>query len=410
MQILQGVFSVDYKKHIHNTLYAAKGLAEAMLFLVPVMVMRITTFALSFFGHHGKNIAERSNKTLRKLDAIHIIHNLNNLNPFIEPSALCAVKNISRKSVIYREDDIKKSDEFMDIFTDQEHCVVRGINKLEKFDLDHLKKYRAKGAITNGICFGATLVFIKLFLEKDISTEKMLVDFAKQFQEGFPKEATALQNIHLAYTACARGRSLNDRVKINRDLIRVKKNFLRLFSFKEGDVKKKHLNNEISCVGLLQNDAGELHKSLPAMEEKIHKQAMPLERYNQKRNRLNRIAVLIDLKIKKTISSLNDVCFTGIIHNKDIQKKFNSLDHGCYQLLFRTGETGGHALVYLKMEFGSYILDPNFGLFLCPPGDPAVQLCKLFNARYPGKKMKNHSREHFLEVYRYSEVDFLHGA
>lgn len=336
------------------------------------------------------------------MHAILTVHNFNNLNVLFESRVLCRAQNIAQKSVIWRGEDLKKSKEFTALFADREHCVKKGLSQLAPSEIEELKKYPMKGADTTGICFGASLWTIKLLLSKQIKSEKELIQLLDKYKNGFPAEAAALQNLHMAFVGYKFQLSEKEQEAASYEVDEAQQEFLHEIEQKRIDLenRKESLSRE-EYTRLFLQIIKETEESIPHKIAELIANVEQLYLYKSKTSRLERVAALIDLKLKHKIEKRERSFFTGIIHKKEMQDKFNQLKNGCYQLRFRTSDKGGHSIVYIKKDFGSYLYDPNFGLIKCTTDNPSKRLCELFKKHYKGKTIENKKREQFLEVFRY---------
>lgn len=74
-------------------------------------------------------------------------------------------------------------------------------------------------------------------------------------------------------------------------------------------------------------------------------------------------------------------CFPELFGiDETARKRFNALPRGAYYLSYSTANGRGHASVYLKYEFGSYIFDPNQGLMPCSQQNADQDLATLLTS------------------------------
>ncbi len=406
--------SVDQKKHpsdqsvnktwFGKSLMVSKGIAFSAFFAPSVLVVRITALTVSIFGNPGKNLSKKIHVVADKLKAILLVHNFHNLSILFESRVLIQTKNIATKSSIWREEDLKKSREFIKLILNPEYCKKKGLAEQPPSEVAELKKYLnlIKGANTDGICFGASLIVIKSLLSTSIKTEKDLIDFFDQYKNGFPAEAAALQNVHEAFIGDECKFTLEEQNAMDKEVEKAIQDFRN-----EVDGKQKDLENRQNSLSreeytqLFLQLIKDTEEANPRKIEDLKKSIKQLHYFKNKSSKLERMACLIDLKLKYRIEKHDRACFTGIMREKNVQDKFNQLKNGYYQLLFRTSATGAHAIVYIKKEFGSYFLDPTFGLIKCMPDTPANKLCELFKKHYKGKPIENKQREQFLEIFHF---------
>jgi len=157
--------------------------------------------------------------------------------------------------------------------------------------------------------------------------------------------------------------------------------------------EKLYILNE--KIAKIQAAYAEIYKKVKTDLTKMHS-------YKFTVGRLDYISSAIDIILKRhSTEQYHEADFEGIINSKEQKDKFNNLENGYYQLLFSL-ENIGHSIVYIKREFGSYLLDSTIGLIKCDPNAPAEKLCELLNLdHYKGMLKENGEREHFLEIHRY---------
>jgi hypothetical protein len=76
------------------------------------------------------------------------------------------------------------------------------------------------------------------------------------------------------------------------------------------------------------------------------------------------------------------------LSKQEDQIAFNSRQNGYYPVLFHTGKSNGHAVLFIKQDFGSYLIDPNFGMFKCQKDNNATSFYRWLakNYKYFGKQ------------------------
>lgn len=122
-------------------------------------------FCLSIRHCGGQKLADKLMVTV----VLHSIDNLRGLNPKLLTSA----KNLARLDVIWKEEDLKL-----------------GVEYLEKLGL---KRSLSRGAIRQGICYGASLVIVQDLFNRTIRNEQELIGATAKYRDGFSAKASALQ-------------------------------------------------------------------------------------------------------------------------------------------------------------------------------------------------------------------------
>lgn len=178
---------------------------------------------------------------------------------------------------------------------------------------------------TKGICYGASLVIIKALQKEEIRSEEELINCIRPFIYGFPAEAVTLQYI----------------MKFIYPII---------------------IESEILSYN------GQLIPSRHAL-------------WNSKATEI--VGRLIDL----TPSTYESNTFTTALDTpalkEEFKSRFNALESGYYTIFI----CSRHMIVYLKTEFGSYLIDSNKGLIQCEKEDPFIQLNDLlFNYESDSQK------------------------
>ena len=138
--------------------------------------------------------------TAQKIDRIFTRHYLKDWitsSPSIPNSTiLTKAKNISQKSVIWKETDRKQALLFKEALIHSE--TTQPIRYLDDEGLQTLHNFTPQRIIYGGICFGATLQVIRTILTSHIQSEGKLIELIDSCKNGFSKEAGGLQHIHEA--------------------------------------------------------------------------------------------------------------------------------------------------------------------------------------------------------------------
>lgn len=363
---------------------------------------KLVTRVASIFYNFLKTIYHKIHYASKKLYAICLNEIQKRISLYHLSGTVCQTINIAKKSVIWREEDLCKTKEFINIISNPVYSQTKGISTLSLDDLNKLRKYPIEGAIADGICFGSSLWIIKSLLKNEINSEAELIQFVRQYKDGFPAEASALQNLHKALIGYDSELSLKEQEALNKVLSdELAKGFMKLEQEKVGlKDSLKGLNPEeakrVAQAKVVETMAS-INRKITALKAKFTEMHL----YKNRADKLELVATMIDLKLKKhPIEKCPKVNFTGILTNEEKKNRFNILKNGCYQLLFKVGDKGGHSIVYIKKEFGSYLLDPNYGLIKCDPSAPVEKLCELLKM-YKGRPTESGEREHFLEIHRY---------
>lgn len=388
----------------NSTLIAARGMALCCLFALPVLTVRLAALVISIFGSCGKNLSKKTNSLANRMHAILLTHNSLDAASLFESNVLCRVKNIAIRSSIWHQNDIKKTKEFIRLAADKKECEKKGLSPLESDDLERLKNYSPKGARTNGICFGASLSTIGDLLSHNIQTEKDLIQHLHKYRKGFSSKAAALQNLQMLFIESKSELTENEKASVDREIEEAKQAFIA-----ETEQKKRELKNKKASLSRKEFSKQflqiikEVEESIPLKIEKLQKNIKQFLLYKSRTDRIRRIAALIDLNLKSDPEKWDQTFFTNMMRDKTIQQRFNQLEQGYYHLSFRVNDKGGHGIVYIKEKFGSYLIDPNFGLFKCHLENPSKNLCELFKKHYGGEKIAKNQKEQFLEIYRFSK-------
>lgn len=369
-----------------------------VLTCLPKSVTRVA----SIFNNFLKMIYRKIHYAHRKLYAIYLNEIRTRISPGHLSGIVCQTINIAKKSVIWREEDLCKTKEFINLISNPKYSQAKGISALNLEDLNKLREYPIEGAVTNGICFGSSLWIIKSLLKNEVNSEAELIQFSRQYKDGFPAEAAALQNLHRALIGYDSELSLKEQEALNRVLSEEQaKGRIEL------EQEKLHLKDRLKGLSLeeakriVQTEVIDARAAIDRKIMTLKAKLTEMHLYKDKADKLNYVSAAIDLKLKKhPIEKCHKVNFTGILTNQEKNNKFNILKNGYYQVLFKVGDKGGHSIVYIKKEFGSYFLDPNYGLIKCAPNASVEKLCELLKM-YKGRPIENGEREHFLEVHRY---------
>jgi len=308
---------------------------------------------------------------------------------------LCPTINMAQKSVIWRDENISKSKEFVELVTNPDYPKAKGLLPLESEVIKKLKESPIEGK-TSAICCGIALFVIKYLLSNKPDSEAALIHLINQFRKGFPAEACALQ--HLYQTLLPLEFKLPSKDQI--DLKKCKdeaKNELEHETAQDYERLTKIAEN--SNEKIFDEELAKIEAAFAEKSKKVETDFTKMSLYKKKVGKLNYISSAIDIILKRhSTEQYHEADFEGIINSKEQKDKFNNLENGYYLLGFKLDKRG-HAINYIKREFGSYLLDSNTGLIKCDPHAPAEKLCELLN-QYKGRLKENGEREHFLEIHQ----------
>lgn len=293
---------------------------------IVVIALRAIASVCKFFGQI--DCYHYLRYTAKKFHAVHITHTKAHLaSPPL--AVLTLAKNIARRDVIFREEDVKIAKIMREQFLAE---------ATPHKALDELRDCQIKGATATGICFGATSSVIRDLLHANISSEQELIAFTKQYEEGFDAAASAIQLLYK----------------------------------KTGQLRKSMASTWTAQLAVLQAECDQTHteKGLQDITERVTAFTQRNEReYN---THINSLSLFIRLKLQDNINS----CRKYSLLDKTESQAFDTMPNGLYSLHFST-ESGGHAICHLKYSFGSYLFDPNYGLMACKDKTPSEALALL---------------------------------
>jgi hypothetical protein len=360
---------------------------------------RLTNLVLSTLREYGIWLVEKTGRFAKKLYAILIVHSLSFMTVLFHWNVVCRVRNIAQQKVIWQELDIQKAQDFLRLLTDdKDYFSKKGLVPIDLKEVQ-VKETSLKGAITDGICFGASLVVIRDLLVMDVKTEKDLIRVIESYKYGFSAESAALQSMSEVFFKYRQGESPENHQTRVEALVSERNSFVKANLDKERD---QLIKSEIDGLQFTQecerieSDYMEQLKGISVFERNLRLDFS----YKNTLSRFALIASLIGLKIDQTALQREEMTFKGIRYQAQVRERFNQLPKGRYQVTLST-EHGGHAISYIKTDFGAYLLDPNFGLIKCDLHNPAVKLCELIKKWYPGKLLSDGTKEPFLQVFRY---------
>lgn len=336
-----------------------------------VLAIRATACFFSLFGKWGKGCAEKWRSKAQSIKLQYVIHNLCNLSAVRAPLPLLTfAKNIARCDAIRRKEDIKAADSMRASLLAQVHKQSPEIGALMK---QQLEKAAFKGDDGTGICYGASLWFLKSFLGSRCATEDQLRRMVLPLGKGFPDEAAGVQMVFEKFAGLPKKDLLNwYRNQINGRLAELERQVDDVQHMEAFQAIYKHLADLI-------DNFDEVFSIL------------------QTGFKLGWMAGILGLKQHQ--DNWNLTRFYPFDSDSAVRKQFGELPLGAYQITFKTASSG-HAIAYLKCAFGSYLFDPNFGLMKC--AFPAADLQKLLKSYPLPRKSKGSERQ--LGVLRYELV------
>ncbi len=322
---------------------------------IALLGLRIGIFVCKIFRQDGS--ANFLKHNTRKFFVIHIEHNFAYFSSSPLP-LLTYAKNLAKPGCIAREDDVKTIKVMRDLFLAKNSTTPEITEKLQKMNV--------KGANIKGICFGATHSFLKACLNAHITSEEDLINVAKQYEEGFDAEAAGLQKIY-------------------------GKTFLRSHTYRNDQIQKllseyKQTLSEANAKPLDNENI----KSLMDKTTLLNLRIADLRYENFNSQYYNSLTLPLGIKMQKGASNTDYNCFNGFEKNEAIRNTFDTLPDGTYYLSFNTTKSA-HAVAFVKYSFGSYILDPNFGLMKASSAQTLLTLLKFYNP----------AKDCLLKAYRY---------
>lgn len=299
-----------------------------------ILSIRIAAFCMAIFGSWGKNIAKKWRHKAGRLFLIHIAHHEATLTSPL--SLVMPMRNLPRREILQRNEDIKAVDALRHRFA--------ALPFVDKDLAEKLKKAKFHGSKSDGICFGASLCFLKRVLKARCASEEQLIALARKDMDGFSAKATGMQMLYLK-------------------------------------------------LGRLDWYPEASKQALPA---EAHRKSA-LQKLAENATRFGRLAQLMGLKLKGRPGD-----FLRFDCDAAVRRNFNALTQGVYELGILT-RSSAHSMAYLKMDFGSYLLDPNRGLMKCGAQNPAKDL-EILLKKYSGRSQYAAEGPHQLEIYPYELI------
>jgi phosphotransferase system IIB component len=391
-----------------SSLGIMKNVGVAGLFCPPIYLTRkgaelthwgssylVKTPPLNELGKLGQKIAEELFHSANRIQLIFYDHRMDNASALISKTeALCLTRNNAKIEVIWSNEDVKKYQELLKKYIEQKPIESTEAELLE------MSKYTLQGANTDGICQGASLFVIHALQGTILETEEQLVQFIKPWEEGFPAVAAALHNIYGVWLkvhvkrAMKEAKPLLDKLEISKWLSERKLSMSQRITnmYEIAGVWESTLQQR----GIDQNSLNSKYEKEIDEEERTYKEELNRDQHRFCLLKVTLPAQLIGLKLKKDANSQDQVLFKDIVNNDLVQDKFDQLDYGNYLLTIDS-----HARVYIKRDFGSYILDPNYGLLKCSPLKPSEKLCELFIKNRTSQSHTNSKNDYDLKVFSF---------
>ncbi|MCE5315775.1 MAG: hypothetical protein LLG04_00230, partial [Parachlamydia sp.] len=335
---------------------------------VAVLSIRVTACFFSIFGKWGKRCAEKLRSKAQSFKVCYVVHNLCNLAAVSSPLPLLSfAKNVTRCDVLRKKEDIQAANSMRERLLSH---IQKQSPEIAGQIKNRMQKVTFKGDDGSGICYGASLCFLKSFLSSRCVTEKQLQSLALPLAKGFPGVAAGLQMMYEKFV----------------DL--PKKEIL--------DWHRNQINERIAELELQIDAAKEIEAIQPIYRHLANltthiNQVLPILQTGFK---LGWVAGTCDLTPHK--DNWNLTRFYQFDSDQAVRRQFDELPLGAYQLTFKA-KSSGHAVTYLKCGFGSYLFDPNFGLMKCT--SPAEDLQKLLKGYPFPRGSKDNARQ--LGVFRY---------
>jgi hypothetical protein len=296
-------------------------------------ILRLTAKAVSIFGQKGQNASKSLKLQARKIKVIHVSHRIYDLlhcmpTKFNLIPLLSKTRNVGTRDSVLNGEDLAKAKVFHD-------ALIK--NVANPVVAKKLKEIKLKGAITKGVCFSASLWFIKSVLTAKIDSQEALQKMANECKDGFCSEVSGLQ------ANCLKGSKV---------FLQMYAEDLKRQGLAASDIEKR---TKKFAVDVMQQDS--FMKSTGGFRESFS-------------------SIFFGLKIASSENSN----FLNLETDEFERSQFDELPQGAYSLSFHTA-LGPHVVTYLKFDFGTYLLDPNFGLMKCEE-KPSKTLVKLLEARY----------------------------
>lgn len=252
----------------------------------------------------------------------------------------------------------------MSAIRDYQVPVIHEMNEhktLDDFIAAAVAKFSIKEQLGQGVCFGACLLLIKQFLTSSVQSEEDLVRLVEPYKIGFPKEAFALMQLQNAFKF-NKGVYLEE---VNANVIKIRKQTYEKMSVKQ---TKKNTENPDKF-----NPSKFSHKAKCIVKRIVY--AMNEFAY------ISPLSAMMNLKVKCDVNHYKqNTVLLSSTNKKD--NRLNGLSNG-YYMLTTPIHPAAHALIYIKKEFGSYLLDPNYGLIKLEKENPAQEIAEIFNEAYP---------------------------
>lgn len=299
-----------------------------------VLAIRVAACCIAIFGSWGAQVAKEWRRKAARISLFHFAHMA---KPLASPLPLITpMRNLPKRDVVRSNADIAAA-----------HALRKRFLALPGGELaESLKKATFHGAKADGICFGASLCFMKGVLKARCSSEEQLKALARKHRDGFSAKAAGIQLLYQ---------------------------------------KLEKLN---WCPAAATSMRQGIEEAVPARRPMLQKLAAKTARYA-------RLAEMIGLKLNTR--RIGD--FRRFDCDSSVRNQFNALPKGVYELGILT-RAAAHSLAYLNLDFGAYLFDPNRGLMRCDVQNPAKDLSLLLK-EYSGRACYTQEGVHQLEVYHY---------
>jgi hypothetical protein len=363
----------------------ARGVKIAFHSVALSMIRLVATIKGGIFPSHKADYQF----TVDSYKAVHVTHRAYKMgcawakyvfgNDLISPS-----RNIAKMEVLKGEGGVKDQEDYK--------AAVKCSNKLKGnsglmnllSDSARSKVNKAEFSVTtrDGVCFGASIHFIKSYFENKKNGEDAAISTAKLYEDGVPAEAAGNQAVYecLKNPTNATDAALNEAFGLDK-VTRFLQNITNVDSAIIAYVNdlKPDIPKDINVFSCNQNDLPK-HKSLKSTGSKSTKE---------------------ELELLKT--QLKDA---------EIGRRGLDFETGAYEMSFQTGDTV-HTTVFIKEEDGQgYIFDPNYGLINCgnckeeDSNNPQEAILRLLSLYEPPERQKN-EKTYNPENYKLNIVKYI---
>ncbi len=308
----------------------------------------------------------------RKIHSLYVLNNISNENSPLP--TLTYAKNHASLAVICNEEDVASIRAMRDALLTK-HPDSEFTDDLQNMHIKGAKEY-------GGICGGATQLVLKTCLESDITSQNDLICVLKGFENGFAAEAVGMQaiackiykimkvSLNISETDLLNPTNAIDKLKANLSNSRDQ-----ITTFSQCKSEEEFAQAAIKIIERLDN--------LKSAIKKVECSIATLEAYYQ--YFYNYLPALLGLQVQNEWDSIAEGFFKNFDTDEAAKQRFDNLSSGVYYLRIDTDSGRGHAIAYLKYRFGSYLLDPNYGLMPCTnsASDALITIYKHYKTEGP---------------------------